>query len=193
MNFLDSELIFIPLGGSGEIGMNANLYHYQSDWLMIDLGISFSDETTPGVDIILPDIRFAEEQKVNIKAIILTHAHEDHFGAVPYLWEKLNVPIYGTPFTIALLKRKLEEAKISDNIPLNVIDYNVDYKFGAFTVEFVALSHSIPDPAAIVLKTDKGQILHTGDWKFDETPMVGNKTDVQKLKRIGDEGNSSYW
>ena len=103
MNFLDSELIFIPLGGSGEIGMNANLYHYQSDWLMIDLGISFSDETTPGVDIILPDIRFAEEQKVNIKAIILTHAHEDHFGAVPYLWEKLNVPIYGTPFTIALL------------------------------------------------------------------------------------------
>ena len=188
MNFLDSELIFIPLGGSGEIGMNANLYHYQSDWLMIDLGISFSDETTPGVDIILPDIRFAEEQKVNIKAIILTHAHEDHFGAVPYLWEKLNVPIYGTPFTIALLKRKLEEAKISDDIPLNVIDYNVDYKFGAFTVEFVALSHSIPDPAAIVLKTDKGQILHTGDWKFDETPMVGNKTDVQKLKRIGDEG-----
>ena len=104
MNFLDSELIFIPLGGSGEIGMNANLYHYQSDWLMIDLGISFSDETTPGVDIILPDIRFAEEQKVNIKAIILTHAHEDHFGAVPYLWEKLNVPIYGTAFTIALLK-----------------------------------------------------------------------------------------
>ena len=188
MNFLDSELIFIPLGGSGEIGMNANLYHYQSDWLMIDLGISFSDETTPGVDIILPDIRFAEEQKVNIKAIILTHAHEDHFGAVPYLWEKLNVPIYGTPFTIALLKRKLEEAKISDDIPLNVIDYNVDYKFGAFTVEFVALSHSIPDPAAIVLKTDKGQILHTGDWKFDETPMVGNNTDVQKLKRIGDEG-----
>ena len=188
MNFLDSELIFIPLGGSGEIGMNANLYHYQSDWLMIDLGISFSDETTPGVDIILPDIRFAEEQKVNIKAIILTHAHEDHFGAVPYLWEKLNVPIYGTAFTIALLKRKLEEAKISDNIPLNVIDYNVDYKFGAFTVEFVALSHSIPDPAAIVLKTDKGQILHTGDWKFDETPMVGNKTDVQRLKRIGDEG-----
>ena len=188
MNFLDSELIFIPLGGSGEIGMNANLYHYQSDWLMIDLGISFSDETTPGVDIILPDIRFAEEQKENIKAIILTHAHEDHFGAIPYLWEKLNVPIYGTPFTIALLKRKLEEAKISDDIPLNVIDYNVDYKFGAFTVEFVALSHSIPDPAAIVLKTDKGQILHTGDWKFDETPMVGNKTDVQKLKRIGDEG-----
>ena len=188
MNFLDSELIFIPLGGSGEIGMNANLYHYQSDWLMIDLGISFSDETTPGVDIILPDIRFAEEQKENIKAIILTHAHEDHFGAIPYLWEKLNVPIYGTPFTIALLKRKLEEAKISDNISLNVIDYNVDYKFGAFTVEFVALSHSIPDPAAIVLKTDKGQILHTGDWKFDETPMVGNKTDVQKLKRIGDEG-----
>ena len=188
MNFLDSELIFIPLGGSDEIGMNANLYHYQSDWLMIDLGISFSDETTPGVDIILPDIRFAEEQKVNIKAIILTHAHEDHFGAVPYLWEKLNVPIYGTPFTIALLKRKLGEAKISDNIPLNVIDYNIDYKFGAFTVEFVALSHSIPDPAAIVLKTDKGQILHTGDWKFDETPMVGNKTDVQKLKQIGDEG-----
>ncbi|MCH1428228.1 MAG: ribonuclease J, partial [Alphaproteobacteria bacterium] len=157
MNFSKDELIFVPLGGAGEIGMNVNLYHYKSDWLMIDLGISFSDETTPGVDIILPDIRFAEEHKVNLRGIILTHAHEDHFGAIPYLWDKLQVPIYGTAFTLALLRRKLAEAKLPEKIPLHEIKYNVDYNFGAFTVEFVALSHSIPDPAALIIKIDKGQ------------------------------------
>ena len=188
MNFSKDELIFVPLGGAGEIGMNVNLYHYKSDWLIIDLGISFSDETTPGVDIILPDLRFAEEQKVNLRGIILTHAHEDHFGAIPYLWDKLQVPIYGTAFTLALLRRKLAEAKLPEKIPLHEIKYNVDYNFGAFTVEFVALSHSIPDPAALIIKTDKGQILHTGDWKLDETPMLGGKTDVDRLKQIGDEG-----
>ena len=140
MNISKEDLIFVPLGGSGEIGMNVNLYHYKSDWLMIDLGISFSDETTPGVDIILPDIRFAEEQRVNLRGIILTHAHEDHFGAIPYLWEKLQVPIYGTAFTLALLRRKLAEAKLPDEIPLYEIKYNVDYNFGAFNIEFVALS-----------------------------------------------------
>ena len=188
MNISHDELVFVPLGGSGEIGMNVNLYHYQSDWLMIDLGISFSDETTPGVDIILPDIRFAEAHKENLKALILTHAHEDHFGAIPYLWDRLRVPIYGTAFTLALLRRKLVEAKLSETIPLYEIHYNKEYNFGAFDVEFIALSHSIPDPAAIVIKTDQGQILHTGDWKLDDTPMLGNKTDTNRLKQIGDEG-----
>ncbi|MBT5574533.1 ribonuclease J [Alphaproteobacteria bacterium] len=188
MNISHDELVFVPLGGSGEIGMNVNLYHYQSDWLMIDLGISFSDETTPGVDIILPDIRFAEAHKENLKALILTHAHEDHFGAIPYLWDRLRVPIYGTAFTLALLRRKLAEAKLSETIPLYEIHYNKEYNFGAFDVEFIALSHSIPDPAAIVIKTDQGQILHTGDWKLDDTPMLGNKTDTNRLKQIGDEG-----
>ncbi len=188
MNFLKDDLIYIPLGGSGEIGMNVNLYHYKSDWLMIDLGISFGDGEIPGVDVILPDIRFAEQHKTNIKAIILTHAHEDHFGAIPYLWDKLRVPIYGTAFTLNLLKRKLSDAKITDNIPLHEIEYNVDYNFGAFTVEFVALTHSIPDPAAVILKTNNGNILHTGDWKLDETPMLGKKTDIDRLQQIGDEG-----
>ena len=188
MNFLKDELIYIPLGGSGEIGMNVNLYHYKSDWLMIDLGISFGDGEIPGVDVILPDIRFAEQHKANIKAIILTHAHEDHFGAIPYLWDKLRVPIYGTAFTLNLLKRKLSDAKIIDDIPLHEIEYNVDYNFGAFTVEFVALTHSIPDPAAVILKTNKGNILHTGDWKLDDTPMLGKKTDIDRLQKIGDEG-----
>ncbi len=188
MNFLKDDLIYIPLGGSGEIGMNVNLYHYKSDWLMIDLGISFGDGEIPGVDVILPDIRFAEQHKANIRAIILTHAHEDHFGAIPYLWDKLRVPIYGTAFTLNLLKRKLSDTKITDNIPLHEIEYNLDYNFGAFTVEFVALTHSIPDPAAVILKTNNGNILHTGDWKLDETPMLGNKTDIDRLQQIGDEG-----
>ncbi len=188
MKFLKNELIFIPLGGSGEIGMNVNLYHYKSDWLMIDLGISFSDDTIPGVDVILPDIRFAEEHKSKIQAIILTHAHEDHFGAIPYLWDKLGVPIYGTSFTLNLLRRKISDTKMLDEIALNEIKYNTDYNFGAFKIEFIALSHSIPDPAAIILKTDKGNILHTGDWKLDETPMLGNKTDIGRLQKLGDEG-----
>ena len=188
MNFSKDELIYVPLGGSGEIGMNVNLYHYKSDWLMIDLGITFGDEAIPGVDVILPDIKFAEKHKENIKAIILTHAHEDHFGAIPFLWDKLRVPIYGTSFTLNLLRRKLSDANILDYMALNEIKYNTDYSFGAFTIEFVALAHSIPDPSAVILKTDNGNILHTGDWKLDESPMLGGKTDVNRLKEIGDEG-----
>ena len=188
MTIHEQELVFVPLGGSGEIGMNANLYHFKDRWLMIDLGISFPDESLPGVDVILPDLSFIEARKNKLEAIILTHAHEDHFGAIPYLWERLKVPVYGTAFTLALLRRKLSEARIDVSIPLHELKYNTDYQFGPFSLELVNLTHSIPDPAALVLRTDAGNILHTGDWKFDKTPTLGNDTDRARLKEIGDEG-----
>ena len=183
-----NDLIFLPLGGSGEIGMNANLYHYQGRWLMIDLGISFPDDTMPGVDVVLPDLRFIEERSDKLEAIILTHAHEDHFGAIPYLWERLQVPVYGTAFTLALLRRKLSEARLDVHIPMHEIDYNIDYSFGPFSVELVSMTHSIPDPAALILRTPEGVILHTGDWKFDPTPMLGDDADKARLRALGDEG-----
>ena len=182
------DLIFLPLGGSGEIGMNANLYHYKGRWLMIDLGISFPDDTMPGVDVVLPDLRFIEERSENLEAIILTHAHEDHFGAIPYLWERLQVPVYGTAFTLALLRRKLAEARLDVHIPMHEIEYNIDYNFGPFSVELVSMTHSIPDPAALVLRTPEGVVLHTGDWKFDATPMLGEDADKARLRALGDEG-----
>ena len=188
MTIHEQELVFVPLGGSGEIGMNANLYHFKDRWLMIDLGISFPDESLPGVDVILPDLSFIEARKNKLEGIILTHAHEDHFGAIPYLWERLKVPVYGTAFTLALLRRKLSEARIDVSIPLHELKFNTDYQFGPFSLELVNLTHSIPDPAALVLRTDAGNILHTGDWKFDETPTLGNDTDRARLKEIGDEG-----
>ncbi|MBL6776800.1 MAG: ribonuclease J [Alphaproteobacteria bacterium] len=182
------DLIFLPLGGSGEIGMNANLYHYKGRWLMIDLGISFPDDTMPGVDVVLPDLRFIEERAENLEAIILTHAHEDHFGAIPYLWERLQVPVYGTAFTLALLRRKLAEARLDVHIPMHEIDYNIDYNFGPFSIELVSMTHSIPDPAALILRTPEGVVFHTGDWKFDATPMLGEDADKARLRALGDEG-----
>ncbi len=188
MTIHEQELVFVPLGGSGEIGMNANLYHFKDRWLMIDLGISFPDESLPGVDVVLPDLSFIEARKNNLEALILTHAHEDHFGAIPYLWERLQVPVYGTAFTLALLRRKLSEARVDVSIPLYELHYNVDYQFGPFSIELVSLTHSIPDPAALVLRTDAGTVLHTGDWKFDITPTLGNDTDRARLKELGQEG-----
>ena len=188
MKIDSDDFVFLPLGGSGEIGMNANLYHYKGRWLMVDLGISFPDESMPGVDVVLPDLRFIEAHKDKLEAIILTHAHEDHFGAVPYLWKRLGVPVYGTAFTLALLHRKLAESRLDYKIPLHELDFNITYDFGPLSVELVQLTHSVPDPAALVLRSDKGTVLHTGDWKFDETPMLGEDTDRERLRQIGDEG-----
>ena len=188
MSFKANELVFLPLGGSGEIGMNANLYHYKDRWLMVDLGISFPDETMPGVDVVLPDISYIEARKDKLEGLILTHAHEDHFGAIPYLWERLGVPIYGTAFTLALLRRKLAENRTPHKIPMHELHFNVDYQFGPFSIELIAMNHSIPDPAALAVRTAEGTILHTGDWKFDETPLLGTDTDKDRLRTIGDEG-----
>ena len=188
MSISTSDFVFVPLGGSGEIGMNANLYHHHDNWIMVDLGISFADESMPGVDVVLPDLSFIEERKDKLQALILTHAHEDHYGAIPYLWERLQVPVYGTAFTLALLRRKLAEARVDFDIEMHELDYNRPYEFGPFSIELLALNHSIPDPAALVLRTSEGTILHTGDWKFDEAPQIGQNTDAQKLSEIGKEG-----
>ncbi|MEK9926561.1 MAG: ribonuclease J, partial [Alphaproteobacteria bacterium] len=186
--YKQDDLLFVPLGGSGEIGMNANLYHYQDSWLMVDLGISFPDESTPGIDVILPDLSFIEQRRDKLAGLVLTHGHEDHLGAIPYLWNRLGCPVYGSAFTLALLRRKLAESRFDDTIPLIELGIGAVEQIGAFSVEMVGLNHSIPDPAALAIRTDAGTVLHTGDWKFDKTPMLGIDTDADRLAEIGREG-----
>ncbi|MEC8727510.1 MAG: ribonuclease J, partial [Pseudomonadota bacterium] len=188
MNWKSSDILFVPLGGSGEIGMNANLYHYDDQWIMVDLGINFPDESMPGVDVILPDLRFLDDKLDKLKALVVTHGHEDHLGAIPYLWEKIRCPIYGTPFTLALLRQKLKERCPDMNIPLRVLDYNQKQKIGAFEVEMVALTHSIPDPAGLIINVAGEHIFHTGDWKFDDDPQLGRLSDIARLDELGERG-----
>ena len=182
MRFPKNELIFLPLGGSGEIGMNCNLYHYDGSWIMIDLGVMFGNSSISPNELILPSINFILENDIKLDALILTHAHEDHIGAVPYLYDKLqNVPIFTTAFTASVLKRKFlsignQPAKI------NLLDYNKIMSIGKFEVQIFALTHSIPEPNAIILKTKKGNIFHTGDWKIDPNPLVGKPINEKKLK-----------
>ena len=183
-----SDLLFVPLGGSGEIGMNANLYHYDGSWLMVDLGISFPDDSMPGIDVVLPDLSFIEQRRDSLAGLVLTHGHEDHLGAIPYMWSRLRCPIYGSAFTLALLRRKLSENGNQDDIPLIEISPGPVTAVGAFSVEMVGLTHSIPDPTALAIRCDAGTVLHTGDWKFDAAPGLGNQTDTERLAQIGDEG-----
>ncbi|MEC7485735.1 MAG: ribonuclease J [Pseudomonadota bacterium] len=183
-----SDLLFVPLGGSGEIGMNANLYHYDGSWLMVDLGICFPDDSMPGIDVVLPDLSFIEQRRDSLAGLVLTHGHEDHLGAIPYMWSRLRCPIYGSAFTLALLRRKLSENGNQDDIPLIEISPGTVTEVGAFSVEMVGLTHSIPDPTALAIRCDAGTVLHTGDWKFDAAPGLGNQTDTERLAQIGDEG-----
>jgi ribonuclease J len=186
------ELIFVPLGGAGEIGMNLNLYGYGPEagrkWIMIDLGVMFGGDDTPGIDVIMPDPGFIEEHKRNLLGIVLTHAHEDHIGAVGHLWPRLKVPVYATPFTAALVRGKLEEEGILDEVPLHIIPLGGQLKLGPFELEFIDITHSIPEPNCIAIRTPLGTVLHTGDWKIDPNPVVGRKTDIEGLRRIGEEG-----
>jgi len=188
----NDELIFVPLGGAGEIGMNLNLYGYGPEagrkWIMIDLGVMFGGDDTPGIDVIMPDPGFIEEHKRNLLGIVLTHAHEDHIGAVGHLWPRLRVPVYATPFTAALVRGKLEEEGILDEVPLHIIPLGGELKLGPFELEFIDITHSIPEPNCIAIRTPLGTVLHTGDWKIDPNPVVGRKTDIEGLRRIGEEG-----
>jgi ribonuclease J len=184
----DDELLFIPLGGSNEIGMNLNLYRYKGKYLMIDLGIGFADAYLPGVDIILPDIDFIVQHKKDLLGLVLTHAHEDHLGAVPYLWDELQCPVYATPFTHAVLKAKLAEEGLSNKIPVTEVQPGQKIALAPFEFEMIPLTHSIPEMQAIAVRTDKGVVMHTGDWKLDPDPLVGPVTDEATLKKYGDEG-----
>jgi len=188
----EDELVFVPLGGAGEIGMNLNLYgfgpEHKRQWIMIDLGVMFGGDDTPGIDVIMPDPGFIEEHRKNLLGIVLTHAHEDHIGAVGHLWERFRVPVYATPFTAVLVRGKLEEADLIDEVPLHVVPLGGSLKLGPFELEFIDITHSIPEPNCIVIRTPLGTVLHTGDWKIDPNPVVGRKTDIAALKQLGDEG-----
>ena len=182
------ELLFVALGGSGEIGMNVNLYGCRGQWIMVDLGLTFADPGYPGIDLILPDLEFIENQQENLAGIILTHGHEDHIGALPYLAEELKSPLYATPFTAGLIAGKLEEEGLTGQVKLNIVERGGSVELGPFKVSFVALSHSIPEGNGLLIETPFGNIFHTGDWKIDETPVLGSAPDTELLTEIGDRG-----
>ena len=187
------ELVFMALGGIGEIGMNCYLYGLgpadARQWLMIDLGITFPEgENDPGIDVILPDLRFIEEERANLAGLLLTHAHEDHLGAVIELWPRLKVPIYATPFTAAMLKSKLADFGGKLQLPIEEVPLDSRFKVGPFDLELISVAHSIPEPNAVAIRTDLGTVLHTGDWKIDATPTVGPPTDEAGLRQLGADG-----
>jgi ribonuclease J len=187
------ELVFVGLGGLGEIGMNLYLYGYgppdARKWLMVDCGITFPEgEFDPGIDVILPDVRFIEENRGDLVGILITHAHEDHIGAVIELWPRLKAPVYATPFTAGMLRAKLAEWGGDLQIPINVVQLDSRFKLGPFDVELVTLAHSIPEMSALALRTPQGLVFHTGDFKFDATPVIGTPLDETRLKRLGEEG-----
>lgn len=182
------ELLFCALGGSGEIGMNVNLYGCQGKWLMVDLGMTFSGNEYPGVDLVFADLEFIENERENLLGIVLTHAHEDHIGAVPYFAEDLGVPLYATPFTARLVAAKLEGAGILDRVELIVIEDLETFQLGPFGVRYVPLAHSIAEGNALLIETPYGRIFHTGDWKLDDEPQIGTPATQAELTAIGDEG-----
>src|SRR2546425_871531 len=186
------ELVFAPLGGVGEIGMNLAIYGLgaprRRQWIAVDLGVSFAGEELPGIDLILPDIRYLVEERRNLLGIVLTHAHEDHYGALIDLWPRLKVPLYATPFTAALLEAKrLSEPGVPE-IPVTVVPLGGRIKLPPFDIEFVSVAHSIPESNALIIRTKLGTVLHTGDWKLDPTPVIGPPTDEAKLRDLGDAG-----
>jgi ribonuclease J len=182
------ELLFLALGGSGEIGMNVNLYGCDGKWLMLDLGLTFADSDTPGVDLILPELEFIEKRRKDLVGIVLTHGHEDHIGALPYMAADLGVPLYATPFTAGLIAGKLEEEGLSGKVKLNIIKRGGSVDLAPFRVTYVPLAHSIPEGNGVLIETPYGKIFHTGDWKIDETPVLGHPASAETLTKIGDEG-----
>jgi ribonuclease J len=186
------ELVFLPLGGVGEIGMNLALYGYGApehrQWIMVDCGVTFPGPDLPGVDLVLPDIRFLAKERKNLKAIIITHAHEDHYGALSDLWPGLNVPIYASPFTAGLLEAKRDYEKTMGEIPVTIFRAGDRINVGPFSVEGVAVNHSIPEPMSLMIRTPLGNVIHTGDWKIDHEPSLGPLTDETRFRQLGDEG-----
>lgn len=185
-----NELVFLPLGGSNEIGMNLNAYGFgpadNRRWIVVDVGVTFGDPSTPGVDVIVPDPTFLEGE--TILGIVLTHAHEDHIGALGWLWRRIKAPLYATPFTAFLIREKLRDAGILDEVTLHEVPLGGEIDLGPFQVEMVTITHSIAEPNGLAIKTPLGTVLHTGDWKIDNDPVVGERTDVETIQRLGDEG-----
>ncbi|MET0640322.1 MAG: ribonuclease J, partial [Hyphomicrobium sp.] len=186
------ELVFMALGGLGEIGMNVYLYGFgpprSRQWLMVDLGVTFPHESEPGADVVLPDLRFIVAERKNLLGLVLTHAHEDHVGAVIDLWPSLECPIFATPFTAGMLKAKLGEFGGTLSLPIKQVPLSGRFTVGPFDIEFVSLTHSIPEPNGLAIRTSGGLVFHTGDWKLDPTPVVGRPHDVEKLQSLGNEG-----
>ncbi len=181
------NVIFIPLGGSNEIGMNLNLYHYKGKWIMIDCGVGFAYDV-PGIDMMTPDISFVKQIKKDLLGIIITHIHEDHIGAVQYLWEDLDVDVYTTNFAANFLRSKLSEFNLDKKVPIKIIDDHAILNLKPFNIEFIGLTHSVPEMKALLIKTDQGNILHTGDWKFDPDPVVGHISEKDKISNYGMDG-----
>lgn len=188
----NDELVFLPLGGSNEIGMNFNLYGFgpphDRKWIVVDLGVTFGDQTTPGVEVILPDPQFMEQNAHRLLGIVLTHAHEDHIGAVAHLWPRFKAPIFATPFTAFILREKLREADLLDEAVITEVPLGGTIELGPFKLELITLTHSIPEPNGLAIRTPLGTILHTGDWKIDPDPLLGGVTDIDAIRRLGDEG-----
>lgn len=182
------ELLFLALGGSGEIGMNVNLYGCEGKWVMVDCGITFADPNYPGVDVILPDLAFIEERIDDLLGIVLTHGHEDHIGALPYLAEDLGVPLFASPFTAGLIRGKLDEEGNTDRVKLNVVKPGKEFQLGPFGFRFVPVAHSIPEGNALLITTPYGKVFHTGDWKLDDSPVIGAPASADVMTAIGDEG-----
>ena len=180
------DLYFLPLGGSGEIGMNLNLYAFNDKWLMIDLGVSFEREL--GMDVVMPDPTFIENNADKLVGLVITHGHEDHIGAIPYLWQLLRCPIYATPFTAFLIRGKLREAGLLSEATIIEIKTGEELDLNPFKITYVPITHSIPEANVIKVSTPAGVVVHTGDWKVDPVPIIGSATDIDHLKSIGDEG-----
>jgi len=185
--------VLLPLGGAGEIGMNFNAYGFgppdERKWIVVDCGVLFGRETeTPGIDVIMPDIRWLAEQREDVLAIVLTHAHEDHIGAVGHLWPELRCPLYATPFTARLIEDKLFEAGLADRVRVNIVPLGGHLDIGPFSIDFLSITHSIPEPNALAIRTKLGVVVHTGDWKIDPDPLVGEATDANAFRKLGDEG-----
>ncbi|CAN1595924.1 COG0595 mRNA degradation ribonucleases J1/J2 (metallo-beta-lactamase superfamily) [Candidatus Pelagibacterales bacterium] len=186
------ELVYCSLGGAGEIGMNLNLFGYgkpgEYKWIIVDIGVTFSDDNIPGIEVILPNPEFIVNQKENLLGIVLTHAHEDHVGAIAHLWPMLECPIYATPFTAAIVREKFKELKINIGNHLKIVKLSGNVKLGAFDIDYVTLTHSILEPNGLAISTPEGLVLHTADFKIDDDPLIGEKTDIKKLTELGKKG-----
>ena len=181
------ELVFVAMGGLGEIGMNLGAFGYGGTWLMVDLGVAFGDESTPGMEILMANPGFLAEEGTKLSGLLITHAHEDHVGAIPHLWPRLRCPIYATPFAASVIRNKLAEAGLT-HVAIREVTANKPFAIGPFEIELIDLTHSIPEPAAVLVKTPAGIALHTGDWKFDPAPVLGKEADYAALERIGSAG-----